>query len=190
MLGYYFEIHYRLGLENKAIYARIPPVVHLAALTAPTLLDVEVIKKEVLEDSYLLMVVAELTNHEDSASKFHIQQGTLHYKNRLVLSKTSTLIPEILHMYHGSIMGGHSDFLRTYKQLTCELYWQGMKGQVKAYIEQCSICQTNKSSVASPAGLLQSLPTPDRIWEDMSMDFMEGLPRSGVRKPFLWWWIG
>ena len=81
------------------------------------------VKKEVESDEKLSKIMEELQTVEGGKEgKFSIQQGMLRYKNRLVLSKTSTLIPTILHTYYDSVLGGHSGFLRTYKRLTGELY--------------------------------------------------------------------
>lgn len=56
--------------------------------------------------------------------------------------------------------------------------WSGMRGMVKDYLKECDVCQRFKNDCMKPSGLLQPLPIPTRIWTDISMDFIEGLPSS------------
>lgn len=40
------------------------------------------------------------------------------------------------------------------------------------------MCQRNKSLALSPAGLLLRQEIPNNIWSDISMNFIEGLPKT------------
>ena len=51
-----------------------------------------------------------------------------------------------------------------------------MYQSVKEHVAACDTCQKTKSKTMAPAGLLQPLHIPNRVWEDISMDFIDGLP--------------
>jgi hypothetical protein len=53
-----------------------------------------------------------------------------------------------------------------------------MRADIKRFVRECNICQENKHETILLAGLLQPLPIPTRVWSDISMDFIEGLPLS------------
>lgn len=80
--------------------------------------------------------------------------------------------------FHSSAVGGHSGVRATYHRLNALFSWKGMKTDVESLIKQCSVCQHNKHSHQHPSGLLQPLPIPEGVWQDLSMDFIEALPKS------------
>lgn len=52
--------------------------------------------------------------------------------------------------------------------------------QVTAFVAECLSCQLNKYDTRTPVGLLQLLPIPEQIWEDISMDFI----LVGLKHPY------
>uniref|UniRef100_A0A3B3HIS5 Integrase catalytic domain-containing protein n=1 Tax=Oryzias latipes TaxID=8090 RepID=A0A3B3HIS5_ORYLA len=53
-----------------------------------------------------------------------------------------------------------------------------MEKDVREYISACTTCARSKTSTSAPAGLLHPLPTPNRPWSHLAMDFVTGLPPS------------
>lgn len=53
-----------------------------------------------------------------------------------------------------------------------------MMATIQKFVAACLVCQTHKYEAQSQAGLIQPLPIPGNIWEDISIDFIAGLSRS------------
>lgn len=49
---------------------------------------------------------------------------------------------------------------------------------VTDFVARCLTCQQHKYVTSSPQGLLQPLPVPHAIWEEVSMDFIMKLLKS------------
>jgi hypothetical protein len=61
-----------------------------------------------------------------------------------------------------------------------------MKKAVEKYVTEFAICQRSKAELYSYPGLLEPLDTPDLARQHITMDFLEGLPKSLGKKLFLW----
>jgi len=103
----------------------------------------------------------------------------------MVISASSSWIPRLLHKYHTTPLGGHAGIFRTYRRIGQSLHWMGMKKSVNDHVQACVVCQQNKYQTCSPQGLLQPLPIPKTVWEEISMDFIIRLPKSGGKDAVL-----
>jgi hypothetical protein len=61
-----------------------------------------------------------------------------------------------------------------------------MKREIARYVSECDICQRVKASHSKTACVLQPLPIPSWKWEDISMDFIVGLPNTCQRLDSIW----
>jgi hypothetical protein len=51
-----------------------------------------------------------------------------------------------------------------------------MKHKIACYVSECDTCWKAKADYMKPTGLVQSLSIPEWKWNDISMDFIVGLP--------------
>lgn len=69
----------------------------------------------------------------------------------------------------------------TYIRVKQLFFWPGLKTEVKKFVAACDIYQRCKSETVAYPSLLQPLPILNQAWEILSMDFIEGLPKSEGR---------
>lgn len=178
LAGYDYEIVYKPGNTNLVADAlsRVHGSPTLDAIFVPQSSLWEDIKVLIQTDPYLQRIGHLAT--AKPGQPYEWRDGLIYYRNRVVVPPSSPLILQLIREHHDTPMGGHSGVLRTFRRLARQYYWPSMHKVVREYVAACSICQKAKYSSLSPAGLLQPLPVPSQVWEDISMDFVVGLPRS------------
>jgi hypothetical protein len=61
-----------------------------------------------------------------------------------------------------------------------------MKREAARYISEYDTCRKVKANYMKPRGLLQSLSIPEWKWDDISMDFIVGLPMTAYKFDSVW----
>lgn len=180
LMGYDYEIQYRSGSHNPAADAlsRLPEhgpsVSLLLSVTGPHFLTE--LHHQLEADSTYRQRRDDIRNSPESHPDLSISGALILYRGRIWLPHNFPLIPTLLTEFHATPTGGHAGIAKTLARVSENFYWEGLRADVTQFVNKCVDCQYTKYKTKKPAGLLCPLPAPHRPWEDLSLDFIVGLP--------------
>ncbi|WVZ52877.1 hypothetical protein U9M48_003883 [Paspalum notatum var. saurae] len=102
------------------------------------------------------------------------EQGTVWYKNWICVPDVDSIKKLILSEAHDTAYSIYPGSTKMYHDLKERFWWYGMKRVVAEYVIVCDTC------------LLQALKIPEWKWEEISMDFIVGLPRTQKGYNSIW----
>ena len=114
------------------------------------------------------------------------EQGTLWLKDRICVPKDELIRGEILREGHDSKYSIHPGSTKMYQDLKDRFWWKDMRTVIAEYVAKCDTCRRIKAEHHRPAGLLKPLDIPIWKWDDISMDFIMGLPRIQNGHDAIW----
>jgi hypothetical protein len=113
-------------------------------------------------------------------------QGILWFNDRIIVPKDTEIHQQILDEDHLSRYSIHPGSTKMYQDLKQHYWWTKMKIEIARYVASCDTCRRVKAVHMKTAGPLQSLPIPTWKWEDISMDFIVGLPKTAKGFYSIW----
>lgn len=183
LLGLQFKICYRKGSSNAAAdalsrkYPEELSELHVVSSCSPVWL--QEVSDGYLQDAFSAQLLTDLTLNAESRPNFSLCNGVLRFKGRVWIDNNPSVQDKIISALHSSPLGGHSGFPVTYSKIKSLFAWPKMKKQIHTAVNTCGICMQAKPNRSKYPGLLQPLPVPDGAWQIITMDFIEGLPKSG-----------
>jgi hypothetical protein len=80
----------------------------------------------------------------------------------------------------------HFGSTKMYHDLRQQFWWTRMKRETARYVSKCDTCQKVKADYIKHGGLLQPLSIPEWKWDNISMDFIMGLPLAARKFDSIW----
>jgi hypothetical protein len=157
-----------------------------------TQLDYKIFGLETIKDQYVHDADFKdvLLHCQDGKTwnKFIFNDGFVFQSNKLCIPASSICLL-LLQEAHGGGLMRHFGVKKTEDILAAHFFWPKMRRDVVHFVACCTTCQKAKSQL-NPHGLYMPLPAPSVPWEDISMDFVLGLPKTKRgRDSILWLWI-
>jgi hypothetical protein len=180
LLGFDFTIQYKSGKTNLVADAlsRIETPAACLMLTVPQFVFLDELRSQLLLNNEFKQLLSSIQQTPALHPHYRAHQGLIFFKERIWLPSDIPFKQRLLDEFHNSPISSHMGVDKTLHRLQAHFYWQGMRQDVRQFVAQCIVCQSTKYETKKPGGLLQPLPIPSGIWEDLSLDFITGLPPS------------
>ena len=123
---------------------------------------------------------------QGAETPFSVQDDTLLMNGRLCVPEINDLRKEILDEAHNAPYAMHPGTTKMYKTLRQHYWWPRMKKDVAEFVSKCLTCQQIKAEHQAPTGMLQPLTIPIWKWENITMDFLVGLPKTPKGNDAVW----
>jgi len=176
-----FKIIYKPGLSNRAADALSHKTSHDSSCAAMSVVVpkwIVAVTDGYTKDPETMEMLSKLTIDPQAVPGFTLRDGIICYGSSIWIGNNPEFQRQLLQAVHSSALGGHSGFPATCTRLKQLFYWRGMKAAVRSFVSSCITCQQAKPDRTRLPGLLQPLPVPETAWQIISLDFIEGLPRS------------
>ncbi|KAJ9541339.1 hypothetical protein OSB04_027845 [Centaurea solstitialis] len=104
-----------------------------------------------------------------------IQKNGLLYKGQRLCVPQSSYREAIVVECHQGALAGHFGRAKTVSLVQDRFFWPKLTRDVSMVLKRCRVCHIAKTHNTNH-GLYTPLPVPTRPWEDVSLDFVLGLP--------------
>jgi hypothetical protein len=113
-------------------------------------------------------------------------EGTLWFQEMLIMPRGEALKKKILYEAHTSRYSIHLGSTKMYHDIRQQFWWTRMKRETAHYVSKCDTCRKVKADYMKPGWLLQPLSIPEWKWDDISIDFIVGLPLMASKFDLIW----
>ncbi|KAJ6436948.1 retrovirus polyprotein [Purpureocillium lavendulum] len=98
------------------------------------------------------------------------------WRERIWVPNYEPLRTRLMQETHDSALAGHPgrDMLKSL--LARRFYWPGLDTDARQFVRNCDVCGRSNVWREKRRGLLKPLPIPERIWSELSIDFVTDLP--------------
>nr|KYP38285.1 Retrotransposable element Tf2 [Cajanus cajan] len=188
-----FQLMYHPGKANVVADALSRKSIHMSAMMVRELELIEQfrdlrIEVEVVQDHIsceLLRILGLLGTERATCFEFGID-GILRFRGQICFPCDSELRRVVLEEGHMSHLSIHPGMTKMYKEIKKSFWGPGMKRELAGFVATFLVCHKAKIEHQRPGGVLQLMEIPEWKWDSVTMDFVDGLPRTVRNNDSIW----